>query len=875
MDEEGDIADGPNGPVIFHNGRWVPYNGGQKAQSRLTPLTPPRPRDPSPQTPAQAQKDQQDAQNAALTPGNMRFQQTAKLRDDYNQDPAVKAYQASLPVYASALNTPASPAGDLQLIYAFAKLMDPTSAVREGEFATVAGSDTFAGRTVAQLQNQLSRSGTFSPEMRQDLRVQLRERLSQYNRGASQTRERYRQSAEQFGLNPDDVIGPYPGEPFEAIDRAYWKGQGFQIADEVPDAVQAPDAPREVVERASRWEMPPGSYIAGEAPPTLAEGPEIRFSTDTDKQYANALRKAFANGAPTMEQLDAITQQFSQKSISEGGKAYPALPRAEWQRNIDRRRKGGSVNIGVPQSGIEKRTQHQQNMTSFLGSEAGAGLTGVANAGTFGLLDEGVAAIQTLGNDKSYEENLDRANTFKQLVREEHPYWYGGGEIVGGVAQGMGAVQGLKGLGVNVGTRAFSPTAIGVDAALAGAYGAGEDNESRGRGFLTGAAAGAGGGIVGRGALNQAGRMAAPTGGNLRPLYEEGVRPTPGQRFGGAIGVAEEALSSTPILGGLVRSARQGARDQFETGAFNQALRDIGKELPADQPFGTRAHAFAQKAFDKAYGKVRKRMQFVRDAQFDVDLQAILKDADDGALSQEATRQLKRIIASQVDRRAPQGIMSGDAFKDAQSFLGARLRAIRNTVGADQELGDALERLSSAIDSAARRNSPAKVVQALDATDSGYAKLVRIEEAARRLGGEAGRFTPAQFDSAVQRASGGQAARSKAYLRGDALMQDYGTAGRSLMDTLPNSGTADRVMLGQAIGGTGLGALSSVTPIGAATIAGTTLPYGLHKLTGGLMAPRPALDPMRGWFERMAPRGGDILRQLTVQKNMENQRRGQ
>ncbi len=863
MDEEGDIADGPNGPIIYQNGRWVPMG-----KSRPTPLTPARTREATPQTAAQAEKDRLDVTNAELTPQNTKFGQASKLRDDYNRDPAVKAYAEAAPIYASALKAGADPSGDQLLINSFAKILDPVSVVREGEYNTVANSDTTVGRLLARAQNEMQRSGSLSPEIRTSIRGAMLDRMGALNSAYSLVRQDYRTNAERNGLVPEDVIGSYRGAPYAEDDRAYWEGQGYRIAGDQPAAQQqAQGQPSATVDRSARITPKPGQYEEGKAPPQLTSDAQIRFSTDSDKKFAGALRQAFRDGTPTFADLEGIRQDFAAQ-----GFAYPPLIQSQWQPLIDRRRKGQSVdsNIGVPQSGVENRTPMQQGASSFLKSEAGATAIGGANSATLGLFDEGAALAMTAGNDKTYAENLERANTMKQLIRNENPGWFAAGEIGGSLVPGVAATKALGGLGVNIGTKALSPSAVGLDAALSGAYGAGEDNEDRGRGAVTGLMAGAAGGAVGRGGLNQAGRMVAPNAGPLNPLYAAGVRPTPGQRFGGAVGTTEEALSSVPVLGGFIRGARQGARDEFETGAFNQALGDIGKALPADAPLGTEAHKFTQEAFNNAYKKARKRMNFVRDADFDKDVQAILTDAQAGGLSDEAFRRLQGTIAAQIDRRAPAGVMDGAAFKKASSALGARISRIRNSPSADQELGDALEGVNAALEQAARRNSHPKAVAALDAVDTGYAKLVRIEEAAKQRG-EAGRFSPAQFDSAVQSAAGGKAARSKAYLRGDALMQDYATAGRSLMDRLPNSGTADR----QLLAGGGLAGLATVSPGTALVTAGATLPYGLHKYTGGLMAPRtsPALNRIGGWLGDLAPVGGNIMRQLTEQKNIENQRR--
>jgi hypothetical protein len=169
--------------------------------------------------------------------------------------------------------------------------------------------------------------------------------------------------------------------------------------------------------------------------------------------------------------------------------------------------------------------------------------------------------------------------------------------------------------------------------------------------------------------------------------------------------------------------------------------------------------------------------------------------------------------------------MTGEAYKMAVSDLKKRIAQNRKGLMADDHaLADVLEGVQGALDAAARRHSNPDAVALLDAADAGYAKLVRIEEAAQRKGGDAGTFSPSGFDSSVQKTSGG--VRSKAYLRGDALMQDYAAAGRSLEDKLPNSGTADR---GLTVAGLSLAGMFA--PVGAAYAP------GVRKIVSGAMAP--------------------------------------
>lgn len=341
-----------------------------------------------------------------------------------------------------------------------------------------------------------------------------------------------------------------------------------------------------------------------------------------------------------------------------------------------------------------------------------------------------------------------------------------------------------------------------------------------------------------------------------------------GQRFsnsgvlGGALNKVEEAYQSLPIVGGIVRGARQNARDQFERGAFNQALSEIGEQLPADMKLGTQPHSYSQRAFDKAYADARSGMRFVPDQQYQVDRAAFERDLTNGVLSDDQVRRVASILDHAVTSRlqAGRGALSDDAYKAAASDIG---KAARKLSSSEPAISSALNDYVAVFDNAARRSSNPEAVNLLDAADRGYARLVRVEQAAASRGGDTGRFSPDQFDRAVQKTSGG--VRSKAYLRGDALMGEYAEAGKALSDRLPNSGSADRGLLGMGITGAG----AALSPKGAVLGALPALPYlpGVRNATTAILAPRAltGAKTLGDLLRSRAALGGQVTAPLLVE----------
>jgi hypothetical protein len=495
----------------------------------------------------------------------------------------------------------------------------------------------------------------------------------------------------------------------------------------------------------------------------------------------------------------------------------------------------------VPMSSTEKA------INSLAQSPVGAFAVGAGNAVTGGYLDE-------LTPDPA----LSQAG--KELLRRENPAADFAGNVAGGTAMGLGGELALARLGVRGAQGVLAPRALAADAGYGALYGSGESNDDRLSGAGLGALGGAGGGVAGRFLTNSVGRAISPTGGALRELYEAGVRPTLGQRFvnsglvGNAVNATEEALQSIPLAGAAVRGARGKAREQFERGAFNSALTEIGDKLPDEMALGTEPHAYMQRAFSDAYDKARSGMSFVPDAQYQADRAAFAQELGKGVLSADQVEKVTRILDNVVTSRlqAGQGSLTGDAYKVAASELG---KASKKLSAAEPLVADALSEYMNIFDDAARRSSSPEAVALLDAADKGYAKAVRIEQAAAARGAnqEAGRFTPSQFDRAVQQASGG--VRSRAYLRGDALMSDYAEAGKALSDRLPDSGTPTRLMTGALLGAGTI----KMGPAFAVPVA-ATMPYMpvARDLATSFLAPRSSkrLRTLGELFKQNADVGG-------------------
>ena len=134
--------------------------------------------------------------------------QEAQLRREFNSQPEVHTFvqqRANFQTLRTLVQTAPSAQNDIAIVYNYMKLLDPTSVVRESEFASAAnatGTIQAVGNTFRRAEN-----GQFlSPEQRQQM---LRVGFQYYGRNReayNATADRYAGLANDQGLNPDHIV---------------------------------------------------------------------------------------------------------------------------------------------------------------------------------------------------------------------------------------------------------------------------------------------------------------------------------------------------------------------------------------------------------------------------------------------------------------------------------------------------------------------------------------------------------------------------------------------------------------------------------------------------------------------------------------------
>lgn len=336
-----------------------------------------------------------------------------------------------------------------------------------------------------------------------------------------------------------------------------------------------------------------------------------------------------------------------------------------------------------------------------------------------------------------------------------------------------------------------------------------------------------------------------------RELAAQGVRPTVGQSLGGAANRVEQALSSVPFLGDMIRAGRFRSVEDFNRAAYNRALEPLGEKYAG--PIGREGIEAVERKLSDAYGALLPKLTGTIDDQAANELRSLVKGAQ--TLGADKARQFATILQQKIgDKITPQGNMSGETIKAIESELGRLASGYRGSADMDSRLmGDALRETQAVIRRMVERHNP-QFAGELQKINEGWANFVRLQSAASMLGARDGVFSPAQLLNAVK--SSDKSVRKGAFSRGDALMQDLAESGKRVLgDTVPDSGTPLRTL-------TALGAGGFVEPMSAAAGAVGMLPYTRfgQELTHNLMTQRPALAaPTSNFLRLYGPAAGAAL----------------
>ena len=346
------------------------------------------------------------------------------------------------------------------------------------------------------------------------------------------------------------------------------------------------------------------------------------------------------------------------------------------------------------------------------------------------------------------------------------------------------------------------------------------------------------GGVVGAGTGKLADAIFPKVGEAARKLMKEGVRLTPGQRVGGLTKELEERATSIPFVGDVIEAGQQNAMDDFNRAAINSSIRILGKgskKVPKGKT-GQDAYEFAKDQLDEAYAKVIPKLKANVGTDFEDGLVKIIQDnadlGEDGLKKLQA--KLGKILASKVT--SEDKILRGDVLKTVDSDLGLEAtKFLRSSVASERELGGVLSDVQTLLRQSMEGTSP-QANREYKKVQSSFRTLLPVRKAVVAASTKRGNFTPAQL---LRGSKAVDQSRDKiATATGKAPQQSLATDAQEVIGrTIPDSGTAERVMTGLLLNRIRQNPLSTIGGGGAA-LGATSLAYGNplgRTLTSGLL----------------------------------------
>lgn len=301
-------------------------------------------------------------------------------------------------------------------------------------------------------------------------------------------------------------------------------------------------------------------------------------------------------------------------------------------------------------------------------------------------------------------------------------------------------------------------------------------------------------------------------------LYGAGDKSlSPGQALGGSWKRAEDALTSLPFSGDLIKSAQRRGVEGFNVAVANRALKHIGAAVPQGVQPGRQLVQHVETTIGDAYDDVLSRVPAVqRDATFAAEIGQLRNAVKQSTLPKQVQSQFEAAIRNQIDGKfqGRSATMTAQTFKDAEGELGRLAAKYAGDASVDKQLlGDALQEAQAALRRLLERSAGPKVAADAKAANAAWAEFKRLQRAAGAQGSADGVFSAEQYRAAVRALDTSK--DKSAFARGSALGEDFADAGVEMLGrTVPDSGTPFRTLMTQPVKGAVSAAITGL-PVGA------------------------------------------------------------
>jgi len=394
----------------------------------------------------------------------------------------------------------------------------------------------------------------------------------------------------------------------------------------------------------------------------------------------------------------------------------------------------------------------------------------------------------------------------------QNPNWFEGGQLAGQIAS---AVIPATGATKVIGAAAPALSKAGM---IGRALGSGAKAIGAGRGLIgvpaSGAVQGAVGGLMsegdaGTGAAGGAlansvfglgGKLIKPFANNVGSAAKQGFENTLkkigiddltiGQKTGSkGFQLVDSVLSQLPFTAGAARDRAEGQLTKFTQAAMQKAGINADKFTPT-----------VREAAEKNFGSQYKNL--IKNETIKIDDPVLEKVGEIAAKQMDKLpTNVKPMVQSYLrDIVQSGGKLSGEAYQAARSQLTNQARSIQMS---DSYTAGILKDLRNTLDEAAERSLPKAKKGAWSQLNNQYRNYKTLQKAGSRVSEDSleGIISPSALMNAVETANKtkGQAGYGDLY--------DLARAGRSsLVDSVPNSGTAQRQLVQSLLTGGGVGA---------------------------------------------------------------------
>lgn len=371
------------------------------------------------------------------------------------------------------------------------------------------------------------------------------------------------------------------------------------------------------------------------------------------------------------------------------------------------------------------------------------------------------------------------------------------------------------------------------------------------------------------------GRIVSPnasTDAQMKIIKDMGITPTLGQTLGKRWNAYEEKLTSFPLIGDIINSARTKNEEKFRTGLFNTILSNVDEKLPTTQLKGRDPLNYTKDKIQSSYKNLLNKLGAVPvDNTFTTQADELATMIEKSGMSPEKVAEFNYLLKPIKDAQSEAGYITSDSYKKIESELSKQIRklnASNNTF--DTTLSNAASQLKDNLYNMLERhanNLPTttgkNLAEDLQRTNKAWAMYKRTVKASGAQGAEVGEFTPSQFARAVSQL---EPSKDK-YGEGSALLQEVSDAAKSVIGNKISNANPYVRSLG-TIGGTA----AAITNLPNYLMAAITT-YGLYnpisqKLINKAITERPDIAPaIKEFINQQSPRALTVMPSLLGKNN--------